>query len=75
VDPLARLIDANANRAGEALRTLEDLARFGLSDREASEGCKRLRHDLRGALRQVPGGWLHASRDAAGDVGTTVGTP
>jgi thiamine-phosphate pyrophosphorylase len=75
VDSLARLLDANANRAGEALRTLEDAARFGLSDRGASEGLKRLRHDLRTALRGLPGGWLHASRDAAGDVGTTVGTP
>lgn len=75
MDPLARLIDANANRAGEALRTLEDLARFGLSDRAASEGLKRLRHELRAALGVLPGRWLHASRDAAGDVGTTVGTP
>lgn len=72
VDSLARLLDANANRAGEALRTLEDLARFGLADGVRAAACKGLRHRLRAALAGLPPGWLLASRDAAGDVGASI---
>ena len=48
---LARIIDANANRAREALRVLEDYARFSLDDApilrlalvQAPEGEERIR--------------------------------
>jgi len=73
---LDRLVDAALNRAGEGLRTLEDLARFILDDSKSSHACKRLRHDLRGVAEDV---WMSGrpcwSRDTAGDVGTTCGTP
>ena len=36
--PLLRLLDANANRAREALRVLEDYARFVLDDADLSGG-------------------------------------
>ncbi len=71
----ARLLDAAANRAREALRVLEDHARFNLNDAWLSGELKRLRHDLAGALSVVPAAWLLQSRDTLGDVGTTISTP
>ncbi|MGL4462466.1 MAG: Clp protease N-terminal domain-containing protein, partial [Planctomycetia bacterium] len=46
----ARIVDANANRAREALRVMEDYARFVLEDRELGRTIKELRHELRDAL-------------------------
>jgi len=67
-----RLIDANANRAREAMRVMEDAARFCLDDSTLSEQAKQLRHDLAAALGHVPGLPLH--RDTPGDVGTSITT-
>lgn len=68
---MARMIDANANRASEAARTLEDIARFVLNDGPTAKRCKSIRHELVRALWDA--GWnrtdLAASRDTAGDVG------
>lgn len=72
---IARIIDANANRAREALRVLEDAARFALDDRRLTEDIKTLRHDLRSALDRLPAGWIEASRHTPGDVGTHLSTP
>ncbi len=68
----ARLIDANANRAREGLRVLEDLARFSLHDQGLCERLKAIRHDLVAALGHLPidRGVLLAWRDTARDVGT-----
>src|SRR5918999_4921729 len=44
-----RLLDANANRAREALRVIEDYARFVLDDRDTSAELKAIRHDLAAA--------------------------
>ncbi|MDY7108172.1 MAG: thiamine phosphate synthase [Planctomycetota bacterium] len=68
----ARIIDANANRAREALRVMEDAARFLLDDAALSGDLKSLRHDLRGALERLPPGWIEANRDTPGDVGTAI---
>jgi thiamine-phosphate pyrophosphorylase len=68
---ILRLLDANANRAREALRVLEDYSRFVRDDAELSERLKRLRHDLATAT----GGFLSDAilhRDTPGDVGTTI---
>ncbi|HZW08819.1 MAG TPA: thiamine phosphate synthase [Phycisphaerales bacterium] len=72
--PLARLIDANANRAREGLRVLEDLARFTLSEERLCAEIKDIRHALARALDALPidRAVLLAWRDAAGDVGTTI---
>ncbi|MDP7029630.1 MAG: thiamine phosphate synthase [Phycisphaerales bacterium] len=68
---LARMVDAALNRAGEGLRTLEDLARFVLNDAALSGACKHLRHDLREAAGGLwPGRAMIWSRDTSGDVGT-----
>jgi thiamine-phosphate pyrophosphorylase len=67
--PLLRLLDANANRAREALRVLEDYARFVLDDRCHSAALKDLRHELADATREdLPDAVLQ--RDTPGDVGT-----
>lgn len=73
----ARIIDANANRAREALRVLEDAARFALGDAALSERAKHLRHDLVAALAAIAAESGHpglAARDTPHDVGTTITT-
>jgi thiamine-phosphate pyrophosphorylase len=68
-----RVLDANANRAREALRVLEDCARFVLNSVELCGGLKHLRHDLTEILRP----WLAEAmiqRDTPADVGTGVKT-
>ena len=69
-----RILDANANRAREALRVAEDAARFALDRADLSEALKRLRHDLRTALGTLDARRLLAARDTAGDVGTAITT-
>src|SRR5580658_1934169 len=67
-NPALRLLDANANRSREALRVLEDYARFILDDQSLSSELKHLRHDLAALLRPLlPNAILH--RDTPGDVG------
>lgn len=64
-----RILDANANRAREALRVVEDYARFVLDDGQLSAKLKQLRHDLATATAGfVAEAILH--RDTPGDVGT-----
>lgn len=77
MDPLARLIDASANRAREGLRVMEDIARFVLDDPELTGSLKRLRHDLRANLDALPlrPADLLAARDTPGDIGTAITTP
>jgi len=52
--PALRVLDANANRAREALRVLEDYARFVLNSDELSAILKQHRH----ALADVTRPWL-----------------
>ena len=72
----ARIIDANANRAAEGLRVLEDIARFALDDGELALSVKEIRHDLTATvgLLPIPTGLRLAARDTPGDVGTGVST-
>ena len=68
---IRRLFDANANRAREGLRVLEDYARFVLDHDGLSGELKQLRHDLTAAVTPfLPAAVLH--RDTPGDVGTTI---
>ncbi|MBX3405524.1 MAG: thiamine phosphate synthase [Phycisphaeraceae bacterium] len=71
-----RIIDANANRAMEAARTLEDAARFALNDAAGAARCKDLRHALRDVLAAAdsPTGTLLSARNTPGDPGTSVTT-
>ena len=69
-----RILDANANRAREALRVIEDYARFALDDDSLSSELKRLRHDLTSALAPfLPDAILW--RDTPNDVGTGIKIP
>jgi thiamine-phosphate pyrophosphorylase len=71
----ARIVDAAANRAREALRVLEDYTRFVLDDAFLSGELKRLRHGLADALAILRAGMLLEARDTLGDVGTAISTP
>jgi thiamine-phosphate pyrophosphorylase len=74
---VSRMLDASANRAREALRVMEDAARFALNDPALCGDLKRLRHELRAVLESLPGrppGAIEASRDTPGDVGTGIST-
>ena len=72
--PVLRLLDANANRAREALRVLEDYARFILDDDTLCAQLKSLRHDLSAATAPfLPEAILH--RDTPNDVGVDNKTP
>ncbi len=72
----ARILDANLNRAREALRVMEDVARFTLSDGDLAADLKDARQSLRSiaqhaALDPI---LLAAWRDTPGDVGTSLTT-
>jgi thiamine-phosphate pyrophosphorylase len=69
---LRRILDANANRAREAVRVMEEAARFLLDDADLAGQLKQLRHDLAAAL--APLGDLPRHRDTPGDVGTAITT-
>jgi len=70
-----RVLDANANRAREALRVAEEAARFALERPDLAEIAKAMRHDLRAALDRFGIDALVLARDTAGDVGTRLTTP
>jgi len=70
----ARAVDANLNRAREALRVLDDYCRFVLNDKFLTGRWKHLRHHLAEACSQLPSGELVASRDTLRDVGTEIST-
>ncbi|HEX4146153.1 MAG TPA: thiamine phosphate synthase [Pirellulales bacterium] len=67
-----RILDAAGNRAGEAVRVVEDYARFVLDDRHLAGECKALRHGLTAALSAFPSAQRHAARETRADVGTTL---
>jgi thiamine-phosphate pyrophosphorylase len=91
VDPASarRILDANFNRAREALRVMEDYARFALDDGTLTAALKEARHALADEFRRLerrvdpcaepmPAGTrgdLVASRDILGDVGTEITAP
>lgn len=64
-----RILDANLNRAREALRVIEEYARFVLDDRAAAERVKTLRHALRAIVADLGPERLLLARDIVNDVG------
>lgn len=73
MDPaVARILDANFNRAREALRVMEDYARFALDDARLSEALKDLRHALAAAVETAHLSSAIILRDTPGDVGTEL---
>lgn len=72
-----RILDANLNRAREAMRVMEDIARFALDDGALAAGVKTLRHDLRSAAGSLAlaEGAIEFNRETPGDAGTSHTTP
>ena len=70
-----RILDANFNRAREALRVAEDCGRFALNDPAITAMAKSLRSDLTEGLRAMPAEEFLTSRDTAGDIGTEITSP
>lgn len=68
---LKRILDANLNRASEAARILEEIARFLLDDKDLSEKLKNIRHKINSAQEENYGGYLDA-RDTENDVGVEI---
>jgi thiamine-phosphate pyrophosphorylase len=64
-----RIIDANFNRAREALRVIEDYCRFVLNCVGLSGRAKELRHRLCAVIADIDDGRLLAGRDTPGDIG------
>lgn len=71
---LFRIIDANANRAAEGLRVVEDYVRFGLDDSILARRCKEIRHRLSDALSTIAFSQRAAARDSLRDVGSDITT-
>ena len=67
-----RVVDANANRAGEGLRTLEDYARLVREDAAATVWLKQLRHGLAQSLELLGRGERLLTRSTQNDSGTDV---
>lgn len=66
-----RLVDANLNRAKEALRVCEDISRFIYDDAGVTKRLKKCRHALTIVLNQFPFSYreLLNDRKSASDVG------
>lgn len=73
-DSLKRIIDANLNRTTEALRVLEEIARFYLDDSALSTKLKNIRHEVSKVADGDYEGFL-ASRDTLSDVGVSISNP
>lgn len=70
-----RILDANFNRAREALRVAEDCGRFALNDPAITAMAKNLRSDLKQVMDAMPAAEFIASRDTPGDIGTELTSP
>jgi thiamine-phosphate pyrophosphorylase len=70
-----RVLDANANRAAEGLRTLEDYARLVREDRAVAAQLKQLRHRLIEVLSPLPRSERLRARATHSDAGTSLSTP
>lgn len=68
---LKRIMDANLNRAAEAARILEEIARFLLDDRDLAEKLKNIRHKINSVQEEDYGRYLR-SRDTENDVGVDI---
>lgn len=70
-----RILDANFNRAREALRTMEEFCRFVLDDADLSARAKQIRHHLCDQIKNLDAELLLAARDSESDVGRTLVIP
>jgi thiamine-phosphate pyrophosphorylase len=71
---VGRIVDANGNRTREALRVVEEYARFVLSDSDLTERLKSFRHGLADAMGTRGFDRIIQARDVRDDVGTRIET-
>ncbi len=71
---MKRIIDVNINRTTEALRALEEIARFYLDDKKMCEKLKNMRHFVCKFFDENYSDLLK-SRDTENDVGTDIENP
>jgi len=67
---LLRIIDANLNRTREGLRVCEDIARFALENKNATESLKAIRHAVTDLILKSKGislARLLSGRDTSND--------
>ncbi len=64
-----RIIDANANRAREGLRVVEEVTRFVLDEPQFTARLKDVRHHIAEALKGFPAVKLLSARNSREDVG------
>lgn len=67
--PTFRILDANINRAREAIRLVEDYCRFCLDNKDLATTAKAIRHQLTKVTGRLPAADLLACRDVEADVG------
>jgi thiamine-phosphate pyrophosphorylase len=67
--PVYRILDANFNRAREALRVMEEYCRFVLNNPALSGRAKQLRHELSSMIAELDANQLLCCRDSQQDVG------
>jgi len=72
--PTLRILDANLNRAREALRVLEEHVRLLSPDAALCRRLKQMRHDLAHVVDAFGADALLAARDIRGDIGTGIST-
>ena len=65
-----RILDANINRASEALRVLEDWARYSKDDKQISEKLKKIRHSINALISDYPN--LILNRESESDIGKGI---
>ena len=70
---IIRVLDANANRASEGLRVVEEYFRFVRQDRYLSSESKQIRHELTSLMAQFNVD-LRTGRDAERDIGRETQT-
>ena len=75
MNEIYRILDANFNRAREALRVAEDCGRFVLNDPAVTAMAKNMRSDLAEILTHMPSREMLVTRDTPGDVGTDLTSP
>ena len=68
---IQRVIDANLNRVTEAIRILEEIARFLLNDKDLSGKLKNIRHKINSIQEKHYTEYLQA-RDTENDVGADI---
>lgn len=71
---MKRIIDANLNRGNEALRILEEIARFLLDNKDLSEELKTMRHQL-SMVQDADYTELLMARDTENDIGVNIKNP